>query len=68
MTPLPKRRHSRRRQGKRRQAIKLNSAIGQNCPQCGAPKKPHLVCSNCGYYNGKIIIAKKEKKSKTKKV
>ena len=28
---------------------------------CGEPILPHTLCSNCGYYDGKQIIVKKEK-------
>ena len=28
------------------------------CPQCGEYKRPHRLCGNCGYYNGKQIIKK----------
>jgi len=50
MTPLPKRRHSTRRQGKRRAAIKLGLPKYQACPSCGKPKKAHQVCPHCGNY------------------
>ena len=26
------------------------------CPNCGAVKHPHIVCSNCGYYRGRQVI------------
>ena len=61
MTPLPKRRISRQRQGKRRAAIKLDAVTISKCPNCGMPIKPHNVCKGCGMYDGKLVIAKKEK-------
>jgi len=67
MAPLPKRRHSRARQGKRRRAIILKNITFESCPQCGALKKPHIICSSCGGYKGKVFILKKEKKEKKKK-
>ncbi|WP_424337431.1 50S ribosomal protein L32 [Hydrogenispora ethanolica] len=27
------------------------------CPQCHESKLPHTVCSNCGYYKGREVIA-----------
>jgi len=66
MTPLPKRRISRRRQGKRRAAIKLTVAGLVVCNNCNMLRKPHQMCANCGYYNGKEIC-KIEDKSKKKK-
>ncbi|MBR2471387.1 MAG: 50S ribosomal protein L32, partial [Clostridia bacterium] len=27
------------------------------CPQCREYKMPHRICSACGYYNGKEVIA-----------
>ncbi len=63
---LPKRRHSRSRQAKRRANWKLSNPAVTNCPQCGAPKLSHRVCPSCGYYKGRKIleIAEKEKKKK----
>lgn len=62
MPQEPKKRHSRQRQGKRRAAIhlKINSYVF--CPNCHEPMLSHLVCKNCGYYKGKQVIVKKEKK------
>jgi len=64
MAPLPKRRHSTRRGGKRKAAIKLSLMGLTVCKQCGATNIPHRVCKQCGSYNGKIVIVKKEKKAK----
>jgi len=64
MAPLPKRRHSTRRGGKRKASIVLSLLGFVICPNCKAPILPHRVCSSCGYYNGKAVIVKKEKKTK----
>ena len=32
------------------------------CPNCNEPVLPHRVCSNCGYYDGKQVVAKKKLK------
>lgn len=40
------------------------------CSHCGKPKLPHIVCGNCGYYNGRQVIdvlAKLDKKERKKK-
>ena len=64
MPQEPKKRHSRARQGKRRAAIKLAVSKTVLFPNCKTAVLSHMVCKNCGYYNGKEIInkAKKEKK------
>jgi large subunit ribosomal protein L32 len=61
---LPKRRHSKSRRDKRRTHWKLGSPNLSRCPQCGAPKLPHRVCPECGYYEGKEIILPKKKEKK----
>lgn len=66
MAPLPKRRLSHARQGKRRQAIKLNLNAVVSCPSCGQPKLSHRICPNCGTYNKKVIIKPKQIKNKEK--
>ncbi len=30
------------------------------CPNCGATIKPHRVCKECGYYDGKEVVSKTE--------
>ena len=59
----PKRRWSKERTHKRRSTWKLEEGTLGTCPRCHEPIMPHRVCSNCGYYNGKEIIAKKENES-----
>ena len=56
----PKRRWSKARTHKRRSTWNLKAANYSSCPRCHEPILPHRVCSNCGYYNGKEIIAQKE--------
>ncbi len=63
MTPLPKRRHSTRRGGKRKAAFKLSLPKLGKCPQCGVMRRAHRVCRNCGYYDSLAVVIKKEKKS-----
>lgn len=66
MTPLPKKRHSSERQGRRRASIKIQRLALAKCDNCGALKVPHLVCSNCGTYKGSVIVAPKIKTKVTK--
>ena len=35
---------------------KLAAPARSVCPQCGAPKLPHHVCPNCGYYKDREVI------------
>ena len=65
---LPKRRHSRQRQAKRRTHDRLKMTMLTPCPQCGAPKRPHRICQSCGYYAGREVIKMEEKVEKEKKV
>ena len=55
----PKRRWSKRRTGLRRSTWKIEEATRGTCSHCHEPVLPHTVCSNCGYYDGKEVIAKK---------
>lgn len=66
--PQPKKRHSNRRQGKRRFAnYKLKGKGMARCPQCSAPKLPHQACLACGTYNGRSVLKIKAKKAKGEK-
>ena len=55
----PKRRWSKRRTGLRRSTWQLENKNYVTCPHCHESVLPHTVCSNCGYYDGKEVIAKK---------
>lgn len=56
--PNPKRRHSKSRSRKRRTHDALTPVGFSACPQCQAPKLPHRVCPNCGYYDGRQVLKK----------
>lgn len=58
--PNPKHRHSKSRRDKRRANWKAVAPSVTACSNCGAPNLMHRVCSECGYYRGKLAIAKKE--------
>ena len=57
----PKRKTSKARRDKRRNAHwKLEIPGLVKCPECGAARLPHRMCSECGYYKGRTVVAKKE--------
>ncbi|MCX5778060.1 MAG: 50S ribosomal protein L32 [Elusimicrobia bacterium] len=61
--PNPKRKHTASRRDSRRAANwKIEPTNSSKCPQCGVAKLPHRICKACGFYNGALIIPKKEKK------
>lgn len=56
---VPKRRVSKARRDKRRSNVwKLDAPELVKCSQCGELKRPHRICPECGYYNGKQVIKK----------
>ncbi|MGH9936745.1 MAG: 50S ribosomal protein L32 [Blastocatellia bacterium] len=56
--PNPKRRHSKSRSRKRRAHDALKPVTLTACSNCGSMKMPHRVCADCGFYAGRIVIAK----------
>ena len=61
--PNPKRRHSKTRGAKRRTHYTVVAAQGVLCDNCGAPRMPHHVCSACGWYKGRQVLAVKAPKT-----
>lgn len=56
---VPKRRVSKARRDKRRSSVwKLDMPELIKCSHCGELKRPHRVCPECGYYNGKQFLKK----------
>lgn len=55
---VPKKRTSRSRKLKRRTHWKLSKPVLCTCGECGAPSMPHRVCSECGSYSYRRIVAK----------
>ena len=54
---VPKRRKSKAQSRKRRSAnIKAVAPHVAYCTQCGTAVKPHVVCPNCGYYQGRTLV------------
>jgi len=57
MPPHPKRKHSKGRRDRRRAHDALTPANLVECPNCHTMTLPHTVCSNCGQYKGREVIA-----------
>jgi len=63
MSICPQRRTSKTRKRQRRSHFKMETPGMMVCPNCGEMKLSHIVCSACGYYDGKLVkeIKVKEK-------
>ncbi|MDO4742431.1 MAG: 50S ribosomal protein L32 [bacterium] len=54
---VPKRKTSKARKNKRRSNVwKLVAPALVKCSRCGEYKRPHRVCSSCGYYNDREVV------------
>lgn len=53
---VPKRRTSKSRKGMRRSHDHLEIQTTVVCKNCGVSIKPHRVCKECGYYDGRSVI------------
>lgn len=54
---VPKKKTSKAKSRSRRaSAWKINLPGRSTCPRCGAAKRPHTVCGNCGWYKGRVAI------------
>ncbi len=56
MGALPKRKISKGRRDRRRQHDKLRPVTLVACENCGAMRRPHHLCTECGYYRGREIV------------
>ena len=68
--PNPKHRHSRSRRDSRRASNwRLETSAMSTCdnPACRKLRQPHRICPHCGFYNGKLVLPKKTKKSEPQK-
>ncbi len=54
---VPFRRTSKTKKRMRRTHLKKTEPGMITCPNCGASLKPHRVCTKCGYYKNKEVIA-----------
>ena len=54
----PKQRRSKSNTRSRRSTWKTSAPEVSTCPQCHQPRRPHYACANCGYYNGRVAVAR----------
>jgi large subunit ribosomal protein L32 len=52
------RRSKSRTRRKRAAWLSTDKPNVMECPQCHSVKLPHRLCPECGYYNGREVIAK----------
>lgn len=57
---VPKRRTSKARRDKRRSHQSVRPPQLAHCPQCGTAAPTHVVCPNCGYYQGRTLVETEE--------
>jgi large subunit ribosomal protein L32 len=66
-------RHTRGHSGNRRSHHALKAVNLSKCSHCGAEHRPHHMCLECGYYNGRQVMdlealkAKRDARIKAKK-
>ena len=58
-TPKKKRSLERRRRRRAQSKVILPNVV--KCENCQSARLPHRMCSSCGWYNGRCVIAPKEK-------
>jgi large subunit ribosomal protein L32 len=54
---VPKRKTSPSKRNMRRSHHALTPDAHAECPNCGELKRPHHVCSACGHYDGREVVA-----------
>lgn len=55
-------RHTRAHTANRRSHHALKEGTLTVCDHCGAKRRPHHMCLECGYYNGRQVMDLKAKK------
>lgn len=53
---VPKRRQSNSRTGRRRAHHAKTPKQLAYCPKCSSAVPQHVVCPNCGYYMGRVMV------------
>ena len=56
---VPRNRTSNARKNSRRSHHAKKPTSPSSCKNCGVAKISHVVCSSCGYYGGRLILAPK---------
>jgi len=56
---VPKKKISKSRRDVRRSHHALKGSAHVECPNCGELKRPHHICSACGFYDGREVVAAK---------
>ncbi len=54
---VPRNRHSNARKNTKRAHHAKKAKCFARCSTCGVAKLPHVVCSSCGTYNKREVIA-----------
>lgn len=57
---VPKRRKSKSRRNMRRSHDGVKPMKLQYCSQCGTAVPSHVVCPNCGSYQGRAMVTPEE--------
>lgn len=57
---VPRNRHSNSRKNMRRAHHAKKPKTFAKCANCQSAKLPHTVCTECGFYAGRSLIAERE--------
>lgn len=60
---VPFRRTSKMKKAVRRSHLALKAPGMITCPNCGELTLAHRVCSSCGFYKGRLVVAPKAEKT-----
>ena len=63
--PLQKRRLGKARVHHRRSAwaASFKKPAATQCPRCSAPRLPHRLCMQCGYYGNRQVVESAEQRN-----
>lgn len=53
---VPKKKISKSKRNMRRAHDALSIAAHDECANCGELKRPHHVCGECGFYDGREVV------------